>query len=68
MRDHDVRDRTILVTGGAGFVSSHIADALVAENTVRVLNDLLDGSHSNVPPEATSSKATSGTKRRWRTR
>lgn len=53
MDDHGVRDRTVLITGGAGFIGSHIADALVTENTVRVLDDLSDGDRSNVPSEAT---------------
>lgn len=53
MYDHAISDRVILVTGGAGFVGSHIADALVADNTVRVLDDLSDGRCSNVPPGAT---------------
>ena len=45
--------RTVLVTGGAGFVGSHIADALVAENDVRILDDFSSGSWSNVPDGAT---------------
>lgn len=48
----DVSGRTVLVTGGAGFVGSHIADALVADNEVRVLDDFSSGSPANVPSEA----------------
>lgn len=43
----------ILVTGGAGFIGSHLVDALVDRNNVRVLDDLTSGSRSNVHPEAT---------------
>jgi UDP-glucose 4-epimerase len=48
-----VRGRTVLVTGGAGFVGSHIADALVGYNDVRVLDDLSNGRRDNVPDGAT---------------
>ncbi|SEV81761.1 NAD-dependent epimerase/dehydratase family protein [Natrinema salifodinae] len=43
----------ILVTGGAGFIGSNIASALVDENEVRVLDNLSSGSRSNVPADAT---------------
>lgn len=44
----------ILVTGGAGFIGSHVADALVAAgHTVHVLDDLSTGRVDNVPAEAT---------------
>ncbi len=43
----------ILVTGGAGFIGSHIADALLAEGyTVGVVDDLSTGKRENVPLEA----------------
>lgn len=32
-------DQRILVTGGAGFIGSHLVDALHADNDVRVLDD-----------------------------
>ena len=42
-----------LITGGAGFIGSHIADALVSEgHEVLVLDDLSSGKSENVPPEA----------------
>ena len=48
----DVSDRTVLVTGGAGFVGSHLAEALVADNDVRVLDVLSSGSREYVPEGA----------------
>jgi UDP-glucose 4-epimerase len=41
-----------LVTGGAGFIGSHIADALVESNEVRVLDDLSSGSRDTLPDAA----------------
>ena len=44
---------TVLVTGGAGFMGSHVADALIAlGNRVVVLDDLSGGFIENVPKEA----------------
>ena len=43
---------TALVTGGAGFVGSHLARALAEENDVRVLDDLSTGDPSRVPAGA----------------
>jgi UDP-glucose 4-epimerase len=44
---------TVLVTGGAGFIGSHLVDELVeAGNSVRVLDDLFTGSPDNVNPGA----------------
>ncbi len=43
----------ILVTGGAGFIASHIADAFIeAGHTVFVLDNLLSGFEKNVNPKA----------------
>jgi UDP-glucose 4-epimerase len=43
----------IIVTGGAGFIGSHIADALLNEgHQVLVLDDLSTGSRKNVPESA----------------
>jgi UDP-glucose 4-epimerase len=44
---------TYLVTGGAGFIGSHLCDALIMRgNAVRVLDDLSTGRRSNLPDGA----------------
>ena len=43
-------DAPILITGGAGFIGSHLADALLAAGQrVRVLDNLSTGKRSNLP-------------------
>lgn len=43
----------MLVTGGAGFIGSHLVDRLIKEDhTVTVLDDLSLGSRKNINPEA----------------
>lgn len=46
-------DRTILVTGGAGFIGSHLSKSLVDNNEVRILDSLTTGSQAKVPDGAT---------------
>jgi UDP-glucose 4-epimerase len=44
---------TICVTGGAGFIGSHVADALVAAgNRVLIVDDLSSGRKENVPKDS----------------
>ena len=46
-------DKLVLVTGGAGFIGSTIARALIAGGTpVRVFDNLIAGFREVVPPEA----------------
>jgi len=43
-------DAPVLITGGAGFIGSHLTDALLAQgHAVRVLDDLSTGKRSNLP-------------------
>jgi UDP-glucose 4-epimerase len=43
-------DAPVLITGGAGFIGSHLIDALLAKGyAVRVLDDLSTGKRSNLP-------------------
>ena len=40
----------VLITGGAGFIGSHLTDALLAKGySVRILDDLSTGKRSNLP-------------------
>ncbi|HVT19191.1 MAG TPA: NAD-dependent epimerase/dehydratase family protein [Thermoanaerobaculia bacterium] len=46
----DRRRRTVCITGGAGFIGSHLADAFVAAgDRVLVIDDLSGGRRENVP-------------------
>jgi UDP-glucose 4-epimerase len=53
MEQHDITGHSILVTGGAGFIGSHLTDALVADNEVTVYDTLTTGQRANVPEDAT---------------
>ena len=47
------RPQRVLVTGGAGFIGSHVADRFLREGCeVTVLDDLSSGKRENVPAEA----------------
>ena len=44
----------ILITGGAGFIGSHIADLLIQEGyDVSIIDDLSNGKEENINPKAT---------------
>ncbi|MFB6309072.1 MAG: NAD-dependent epimerase/dehydratase family protein, partial [Haloarculaceae archaeon] len=45
--------QTVLVTGGGGFVGSHLVDRLVADNEVRVVDDFSSGRREWVADDAT---------------
>ena len=47
-----LQDQRILVTGGAGFIGSRLADRLCRDNDVVVLDSLVSGDRENVPTEA----------------
>lgn len=45
--------KNILVTGGAGFIGSHVADALIGQgHKVTIVDNLCTGSISNINPKA----------------
>lgn len=48
----DLTARTVLVTGGAGFIGSHLATRLATHNEVRVLDDYSTGERGAVPDDA----------------
>jgi UDP-glucose 4-epimerase len=50
---NDTTKRTICVTGGAGFIGSHVTEAfLAAGHRVLVIDDLSSGRRENLPKEA----------------
>ncbi|WP_247000834.1 NAD-dependent epimerase/dehydratase family protein [Halosolutus gelatinilyticus] len=53
MRTHELGDCTVLVTGGAGFIGSHLANALAGETDLRILDSFTTGRREQVPDGAT---------------
>ncbi|NJE00273.1 SDR family oxidoreductase [Thermococcus sp. LS1] len=47
-----MRNKLVVVTGGAGFIGSHIAWELSKDNEVIVIDNLHTGKRENVPPAA----------------
>jgi len=45
-----IKNKLIVVTGGAGFIGSHIAEELSEDNDVIVIDNLYAGKIENVPP------------------
>ena len=57
---NDLNGSRVLITGGAGFVGSHIADQLIADEGVRdvvLLDNMLRGSMRNIGPALASGRA-----------
>ena len=48
-----IEGRNVLVTGGAGFIGSHLAEKLASGCTVTVLDNLSTGKKKNLPENAT---------------
>jgi len=45
---------TVLITGGAGFIGSHVAERFLAEGwALHIVDNLVTGKRENVPPAAT---------------
>ncbi len=43
--------KRILITGGAGFIGSHVCDALISnDNKLIIVDDLSTGYESNIEP------------------
>jgi UDP-glucose 4-epimerase len=53
MADSPLAGREVLITGGAGFVGSHLADRLSPDAEVTVIDDLSNGTRRHVPASAT---------------
>ncbi|MFW6436165.1 MAG: NAD-dependent epimerase/dehydratase family protein [Halococcoides sp.] len=49
----ELTGKRIVVTGGAGLIGSRLTDRLVADNEVRVVDDLSNGVRDSVPAAAT---------------
>ncbi len=56
MQAMDWKEKAVLVTGGASFISSHLIDLLVTQGTrrIRVVDDLSSGRVANIQPHLDS--------------
>src|SRR3989344_5611323 len=62
-----LRTRKVLVTGGAGFIGSHLVDELIKLGYgVAVVDDLSTGKIENINPEAKFIKLDLGSKLAWK--
>ncbi|WP_457750862.1 SDR family oxidoreductase [Thermococcus sp.] len=52
-----MKNKLVVVTGGAGFIGSHIAWELIKDNEVVIIDNLYTGKGENVPPGAKLIKA-----------
>ena len=51
IRNSGKTEKRIVVTGGAGFIGSHLVDALVAKgHLVTIIDNFSRGSHKNIIP------------------
>jgi len=48
----ELKNSKILITGGAGFIGSNLADALIVDNEIVVVDDLSMGKIENLPKSA----------------
>ena len=53
MSTDTVSGRRVLITGGGGFIGSHLASALTVDNHVQVLDDFSSGRRVNLPEDVT---------------
>ncbi|MDI3475703.1 MAG: UDP-glucose 4-epimerase [Thermococcaceae archaeon] len=52
-----MKNKLVVVTGGAGFIGSHLAWELVKDNEVIIIDNLYTGREENIPPGAKFIKA-----------